>query len=58
LNLRPESSVEMTVDSGRLILVPIEDSSVPTLSELLDQVSEENKHTGVETGQPVGNETW
>jgi antitoxin MazE len=58
LNLRPESSVEMTVDSGRLILVPIEDSSVPTLSELLDQVSEENKHTEVETGQPVGNETW
>ena len=58
LNLRPESSVEMTVDSGRLILVPIEDSSLPTLSELLDQVSEENKHTEVETGQPVGNETW
>jgi antitoxin MazE len=58
LNLRPESSVEMTVDSGRMILVPIEDSSVPTLSELLDQVSEENKHTEVETGQPVGNETW
>jgi antitoxin MazE len=58
LNLRPESSVDMTVDSGRLILVPIEDSSVPTLGELLDQVSDENKHTEVETGQPVGNETW
>jgi antitoxin MazE len=58
LNLRPESSVEMTVDSGRLILVPIEDSSVPTLSELLDRVSDENKHTEVETGQPVGNEAW
>ena len=58
LNLRPESSVEMTVDSGRLILVPVEDSSVPTLSELLDQISDENKHTEVETGQPVGNETW
>ena len=58
LNLRPESSVEMTLDSGRLILVPIEDSSVPTLSELLDQVSDENKHTEVETGQLVGNETW
>ena len=58
LNLRPESSVEMTVDSGRLILVPVEDSTVPTLSELLDQISDENKHTEVETGQPVGNETW
>ncbi len=58
LNLRPESSVEMTLDSGRLILVPIEDSRVPTLSELLDQVSDENKHTEVETGRPVGNETW
>ena len=28
LNLRPESSVEMTVDSGRLILVPIADSGL------------------------------
>lgn len=58
LNLRPESSVDMTIDSGRLILVPIEDSPVPTLSELLDQISEENRHTEVQTGQPVGNETW
>jgi antitoxin MazE len=58
LNLRAESSVDMTVDSGRLILVPIEDSPVATLSELLDQVSDENRHTEVQTGRPVGYETW
>jgi antitoxin MazE len=58
LNLRPESSVDMTIDAGRLILVPIEDSVVPTLSQLLDQVSDENRHAEVDSGQPVGNETW
>jgi len=58
LNLRPGSRVDMTVDSGRLILVPIEESAVPTLSELLDQVSDENRHTEVPTGPPVGNELW
>jgi antitoxin MazE len=58
LNLRPESSVDMTIDAGRLILVPIEDSVVPTLSQLLDQVSDENRHAEVESGQPVGNESW
>jgi antitoxin MazE len=58
LNLRPESSVDMTIDSGRLILVPIEDAAVPTLSQLLDRVSDENRHPEVDSGQPVGNETW
>ena len=58
LNLRPDSNVDVTIDSGRLILVPIEDSAVPTLSALLDLVTDENRHTEVETGQPVGNETW
>jgi antitoxin MazE len=58
LNLRPESSVDMTIDSGRLILVPIEDAAVPTLSQLLDQVSDENRHAEVDSGQPVGTETW
>ena len=58
LHLRPESSVDMTIDSGRLILVPIEDAAVPTLSQLLDRVSDENRHAEVDSGQPVGNETW
>jgi antitoxin MazE len=57
LNLRPESSVDMTVDSGRLILVPIE-TTVPTLSELLEQVTDGNRHTEIGTGPPVGSETW
>jgi antitoxin MazE len=57
LNLRAESTVDMTVESGRLILVPI-DSNVPTLSELLEQITDENLHTEVGTGQPVGNEAW
>lgn len=58
LNLRPESSVDMTLDQGRLVLVPLEDSNVPTLSELLDQVSDANRHAEVDTGQPAGGETW
>jgi antitoxin MazE len=58
LNLRPESSVDITIDAGRLILLPIEDATVRTLTELLDQVNDDNKHTEVQTGQPLGNEAW
>ncbi len=58
LNLRPESSVDMTVDAGRLILVPIEEAPVPTLSQLLDQVTDQNPHGEVVTRPPRGDEIW
>jgi antitoxin component of MazEF toxin-antitoxin module len=47
----------MTVESGRLILVPI-DSDIPTLQELLEQITDDNLHTEVGTEHPVGDEAW
>ncbi|MGI9147973.1 MAG: AbrB/MazE/SpoVT family DNA-binding domain-containing protein [Chloroflexota bacterium] len=58
LNLRPESSVDMKIDAGRLILVPIQDAPVPTLTQLLDQVTDQNRHAEVMTGPPMGDEIW
>jgi antitoxin MazE len=58
LHLQPDSSVDMTVESGRLVLVPVPDSTIPTLAELLEQVTDENLHAEIGTGQPLGNEAW
>ncbi len=55
LHLHPDSAVEMTLDAGRLVLVPIDS---PNLSELLEQVTDENLHGEVGTGEPVGAEAW
>jgi antitoxin MazE len=58
LHLQPDSSVEMTIESGQLVLVPVPDPTVPTLAELLEQVTDENRHTEIGTGEPLGNEAW
>jgi antitoxin MazE len=58
LHLQPESTVDMTVESGRLVLVPVPDSTVPTLAELIERVTDENRHTEIWTGAPRGNEAW
>ena len=51
------AEVDLTLDDGRLIITP---SSVGpySLTELLDSVTEDNRHDSVETGAPLGRETW
>ena len=51
------AEVDLTLDDGRLIITP---SSVGpySLTELLDGVTEDNRHDSVETGAPLGRETW
>lgn len=51
------TEVDLTLDDGRLIITP---SSVGpySLTELLDSVTEDNRHDSVETGTPLGRETW
>ncbi len=58
LHLQADSSVDMTVESGRLVLVPVPDSTVPTLAELMERVTDDNRHTEIGTGEPLGNEAW
>jgi antitoxin component of MazEF toxin-antitoxin module len=58
LHLQPDSSVDMTIESGRLVLVAVPDPTVPALAELLEQVTDENRHTEIGTGEPLGYEAW
>ena len=58
LQLQQDSSVDMTVESGRLVLVPVPDSTVPTLAEILERVTDENRHAEIGTGEPLGREAW
>ena len=51
------AEIDLTLDDGRLVITP---SPVGPyfLTELLDGVTEENCHDGVESGAPQGREAW
>jgi antitoxin MazE len=51
------SLVEVSLEDGRLIVAPARPAK-PTLGELLAQVTDENLHSEVDTGAPVGAEVW
>lgn len=48
--------VELAVVDGCLTIRPR--ARTYTLDELLDQVTPENRHDGVDWGEPVGDEAW
>ncbi len=54
LDLKYGSSVELTSEDGKLVIIP----ERTTLESLISQVSEENIHTYVDTGSSVGKEAW
>ena len=54
--LRPDVAVDLTLQGGRLLISPI--IEVPTLEELLAQVTPENLHGETDWGPPVGRESW
>jgi Growth regulator len=54
LDLKYGSSVELTSEDGKLVIIP----KKTTLESLLAQVSEENMQTYVDTGSYVGKEAW
>ncbi|HAR46032.1 MAG: multidrug transporter MatE [Nitrospirae bacterium GWC2_57_13] len=57
VGLLNDSSVEVSVTSGKLVVVPIEKPGV-TLKKLLAQITEKNIHREVDSGPVVGNESW
>jgi antitoxin MazE len=57
VGLDPNSSVEMSLRGGKLIVVPA-DKPKFTLKQLLARVTEENLHDEVDTGSAVGGEAW
>ena len=56
-NLHEDSAVDITVRNGKLVVVPIREPQF-TLEELVEQITLQNRHVEVETGEPVGNEVW
>jgi antitoxin MazE len=57
VGLQRETSVEISLDDGRLIVTPVSKPK-PTLKQLLAKISKDNLHPEVDTGTAVGNELW
>jgi antitoxin MazE len=55
--IEPGAEVDLTLDDGRLVITPLRVGPI-SLAELLDGVTEENRHDAVEPGTPQGRETW
>jgi antitoxin MazE len=53
--LRDGEAVKLSVEDGRVI---IESKRRYVLSELLAQITPENRHEALDVGGPVGNEIW
>ena len=56
-HLKQNVLVEMSVEDGKIILSPVPEPEL-TLAQLLESISTENLHGEMETGNPVGRETW
>jgi len=54
--LEYNTAVEMKVENGKLVIQRSDET--PTLESLLAEVTEDNLHTSVDTGEAVGNEVW
>lgn len=56
-NISQGSEVDLKLEKGRVVLIPIE-PSVYTLEDLLAEVNADNLHEEVDTGDAVGREVW
>jgi antitoxin MazE len=53
--LTTDSPVEITLADGQVIITPL---AHPTLEDLLAQITNDNIHTEIDTGDPIGAEVW
>ncbi|MBX7223852.1 MAG: AbrB/MazE/SpoVT family DNA-binding domain-containing protein [Blastocatellia bacterium] len=56
-HIAPGSTVDLTLIDGKLIVEPVEDA-LQTLDGLLANVTSDNLHQPIDSGDPVGNELW
>jgi antitoxin MazE len=57
VGLYADSPVELSLEGGRLIIVPIVEPRY-ALEILLAQVTSQNLHGEVDTGEAIGGEVW
>lgn len=56
IQLEENTTVDLSIRGGKLVIVPAEPEI--TLESLVEQITDENRHGEIDTGQPVGNEVW
>lgn len=54
-SLNVDDTVEVTVEEGRIILVPVKAAEY-SLDALLSGITDENMHTKADFGKPIGKE--
>ena len=57
VGLTDESSVELSLVDGKLVIAPVAKSAF-SLEHLLAEITEDNLHREVDTGPAVGIEAW
>lgn len=57
VGLRDNSPVELRLQDKKLVIAPVS-KPVLSLADLLAQVTENNLHREVDTGQALGGEVW
>ena len=57
VGLVDETPVDLSLVDGRLVVTPIIQRNF-TLDELLAQITDENLHAEIDTGDPQGAEVW
>jgi len=55
LSLKDGSCVDINDTGKEIVIKPIQKNK---LSEMLSKINEKNLHAEIETGEPVGKETW
>ena len=55
--LGPGAGVDLQLDGKRLIITP-SPAGAYSLEELVDGITEDNRHEAVDTGAPRGREVW
>ena len=53
----PNTEVDLSLVEGKLVVTPVERSKY-SLEQLVENITEENTHAEISTGEPVGNEVW
>ena len=56
-NVTSGSTVDVSMENGNIVVRPVPEREF-TLEELVDGITDENRHDEVDWGRPVGNEVW
>ncbi len=57
VHVQLNTQVELSLVNGKIVVEPVEPPAW-TLEDLLEGVTEENLHSEIEFGPPVGKEVW